>query len=802
MKLVTESEDDNYTSDDDSIISENKDSEEDNNCSKKKKHGGDWRLDISSERADSSNKSICESENYENESGEDESMQNEESTDEEYASVDESGNEHSINESEDRSGSSDECEEEDPKNTSGKNHSYEKKPPEASAEFKKLKAHIPTSDEGGRWYYKKNACPYCDEIRMRLDRHLLRVHKDKRTVKKIACLPKKSPLRLDLFDLLTNIGNERFNKDEIRNPKKILLVKRRKAKNKGKSIPYLKNKQQQKAARRSKHHESERTKDNRNKKERAGKHHESERTKDNKNKKERAGKHHESERTKDNKNKKERAGKKKQKDMPKKKKKRYTPERVICPVCRGYFSGNTFSHHFSRRHGSVQSQHTRTLLAAARRELEDYHPAASLELIRYVIPYLTDDHIGFLCRNDKLVILYGNKYIDQHESDDQTKLVKGHMQLMTRVLCEMRELDGRIDDLESAIKPDYFDVMIEAAKKLCKTNKKVLGVPYNCHAIRLIWNRLFIILDARYSRIGDYETRTKSRDALNCYKTMFADDYAAKIGSKAQKTQNEQRRLNANAPRVDADDVQIYFQCLIKKRDEFLNKLLKNGYEQTTYFKLIQYQMVLCMLFNGRRPGETDRTRLINFTNRQKTDQIDQFFNILNTKEKEQAIKYEKMICQGKKINGMDCAIYLSEKDIKALETIIHYREKADIDPDNPYLFAYPNEINSQRVKHADAYQANLKLVLDCHKNYKKLNKPELIRATKCRIQIATMFGAVGDPEQLKNITSHLAHTEAIHLNNYRKTVPKNDVNVTMFLEKRIGINVDEDSQEGKLLNY
>lgn len=51
-----------------------------------------------------------------------------------------------------------------------------------------------------------------------------------------------------LFGLLRNIGNERYNKDPIRNPERKLIVKWRRAINIARQIPYLKNEKQRKSS--------------------------------------------------------------------------------------------------------------------------------------------------------------------------------------------------------------------------------------------------------------------------------------------------------------------------------------------------------------------------------------------------------------------------------------------------------------------------------------------------------------------------------------------------------------------------
>ena len=65
--------------------------------------------------------------------------------------------------------------------------------------------------------------------------------------------------------------------------------------------------------------------------------------------------------------------------------------------------------------------------------------------------------------------------------------------------------------------------------------------------------------------------------------------------------------------------------------------LLENGYSKVHYFELMRYELVLLMFFNGRRPGETERTRVQNFLHRQKPDLDDDFFKVLNPTAKKQA---------------------------------------------------------------------------------------------------------------------------------------------------------------------
>lgn len=108
-----------------------------------------------------------------------------------------------------------------------------------------------------------------------------------------------------------------------------------------------------------------------------------------------------------------------------------------------------------------------------------------------------------MARHDSLAIRYGNKFIDQYDGNDQSNLVKSHMRLIMRVLFQMKLINNEITNLESAFKPGHFDVFIKAVRIICKAKKKVLGVEYNGHTIRTLWNQHVVILKSKYSKMSD-----------------------------------------------------------------------------------------------------------------------------------------------------------------------------------------------------------------------------------------------------------------------------------------------------------
>lgn len=91
------------------------------------------------------------------------------------------------------------------------------------------KLYVPDSSEGGKYYKKQNCCPYCHKIFWRLDRHILCMHQDKKTVQQIKNLPPGTSQRerRNFFRLLRMHGNAEYNRNPTINKKGKLIVSRR-----------------------------------------------------------------------------------------------------------------------------------------------------------------------------------------------------------------------------------------------------------------------------------------------------------------------------------------------------------------------------------------------------------------------------------------------------------------------------------------------------------------------------------------------------------------------------------------------
>jgi transcription elongation factor Elf1 len=78
-----------------------------------------------------------------------------------------------------------------------------------------------------RVYNKVNACPYCGELKVNFDKHILNVHKGETDVKKLLDLEPRSKERIELVEKLLAKGNHEHNVKTINLKRGLFIPKRR-----------------------------------------------------------------------------------------------------------------------------------------------------------------------------------------------------------------------------------------------------------------------------------------------------------------------------------------------------------------------------------------------------------------------------------------------------------------------------------------------------------------------------------------------------------------------------------------------
>ncbi|KAJ8675373.1 hypothetical protein QAD02_011159 [Eretmocerus hayati] len=667
--------------------------------------------------------------------------------------------------------------------TSCINNSYEREPVEQTEDNLKVprKQKIPLSSEGGKWYSKVEYCPYCDKPFTRVDRHLQRKHKDQVNVGKFMKYEKKSTARARLIRKLVCTGNDRFVKDPIRNPDGLIIPARRIAKNKGKPVKRISN---------SKSSEPEETThaegssldvsltatastSMRNGDEGMGE--------DSRN--ERDSRNEGDSRTEEGSRNERDSMEKKQE---KKKNQDLTIMKIACPECKSYIGRYNLVNHMSRVHGVENNLTVKGILARAKRSMGIYHQVATRKS-KNIMSKLREDEEGDTIRTDELLCLYVNKFSERHGHVDQQNLVRAHARYLARLFLMMKSTDESINVFEDCFRGKHWDHMLTCIKDLVGYDGEKSRVKLASAALAygMLISRCVEILNAKYHR----EENPVKRQLLESFNYQFKNDYNATISSKATLTINAGKRRNRLEELPTDEDIENFMKFVETTREEPLEYFrnfpkggLVDAYFKKQFHMLNSTTIVILTFFNRRRNMECERATLDNFNTREKHADIVEYLKDLSVEDQQQNLKYEVMVGQGKKINGIDSTIYLSAIDVESIKLMIKFREIVGIPKNNDFIFAISHD-EKVDPKHLHVYTETRKLATMCQESGIELQKPELLVATAMRKQIATKFPTIQSNVDLPDFTQHMAHSQRTHTDYYRGRQKATSAGITRVLE-------------------
>ncbi|KAG5861031.1 hypothetical protein JTB14_021766 [Gonioctena quinquepunctata] len=130
-----------------------------------------------------------------------------------------------------------------------------------------------------------------------------------------------------------------------------------------------------------------------------------------------------------------------------------------------------------------------------------------------------------------------------------------------------------------------------------------------------------------------------------------------------------------------------FIEYLNKQRTKFF-KLLDSQFSFSSYKQLAGYTLVGIMVYNGRRPGETERLTISDFReSAQSAKENPEFMD----SQKPNYIQYTRCVLRGKLSRNV--SILLQDDEVKCINLILECWGIAGVQKDNPYVFGLPGEI-------------------------------------------------------------------------------------------------------------
>ncbi|KAF5271122.1 hypothetical protein FQR65_LT17728 [Abscondita terminalis] len=319
---------------------------------------------------------------------------------------------------------------------------------------------------------------------------------------------------------------------------------------------------------------------------------------------------------------------------------------------------------------------SQTLVAASISANNTLH---KLRVKEEVFNIMRADEIAFVAKSDALICHFGEQYLKKHSRQQMATVCSNKMRELARLLIEFRIVKNdksiRLCDL---LDPTLFDLVIECAKKIGgydATTKTYRAPSLSSHigtSLKQISDLLIRLLLKKDISINILETEAKIKQVKQ-FRELVNTQWTTEISSLAFKNLNETK---SNKPIIlpltkDIMKFKTYVTDVANKAIAILNN---NNNDSKEYRNLVDATLTLTILYNRRRIGDVQYTKLETYLKNFSTINQDECLNTLTDAEKLLTKHYKRIVTGGK---GSRAIVILFPQNLQNFET-------------NPYLFAFP----------------------------------------------------------------------------------------------------------------
>lgn len=435
-------------------------------------------------------------------------------------------------------------------------------------------------------------------------------------------------------------------------------------------------------------------------------------------------------------------------------------EYTDCPSCLMRVSKLSLRRHYRKCIGNVDMNVTsRDTYVKSKIVTLPIHPSACPVLKTQIFPYFRNDEAIQIIRNDYLAILYGNKLVTKYRAQHHYKMIKANLRYIGRFLLEMRRISCSITDFASCFDPSEYDNVVTSIKAVAKFDEEggYFNAPTTASTLGTIIKFCSAILISDCIKKSNDTKKTAVKNFLELLRTELCSDI--------NRTVTENQVSNRRKKKVIlpcTEDLKKFLSYLKEQRIKY-SITLEQNFSFSNWKQLASYTLVGILIYNGRRPGETERILISDYKESAQS-------NIEGDPlQHENDSGYTRVVLRGKLMRNV--TVVLNKSEIEAIELILKYRNQAGVDGKNPFVFGLPGSkpykyLNAGILLKKYAYNANL-------------NQPHLFFATNIRKNLATKTAKLNlQPEDREHIVNFMGHSANIHKNIYRQPDIDKDINV------------------------
>nr|CAI5843083.1 unnamed protein product [Callosobruchus analis] len=323
--------------------------------------------------------------------------------------------------------------------------------------------------------------------------------------------------------------------------------------------------------------------------------------------------------------------------------KSYT-EYYPCAFCKGLYSKKYLARHAKscvvkdETRESSRFSHlsaSQTLIACT---LQRNNVLQKLRVRDEIFKTMKPDDISLVAKTDALICHFGEQYLKKHKRAQMATVCSNKMRELARLLIELRKATNDNDlKLEGVIHPKMFDTVIECAKRIggYDPNEKTFRAPsLRAHigtTLKQVSDILLHLILKQDSSVkcDSPEERIK---AVKRFSDLVISQWTTEISSLAFKDLREKSGINLN--------------YVTEVADKALLALRANSSDKKQFKSLTDAALVLTILYNRRRIGDVQYTKLDTFLQNFTVVNQDECLNAFSDSEKMLTKQYCRSSCK------------------------------------------------------------------------------------------------------------------------------------------------------------
>nr|CAI5867283.1 unnamed protein product [Callosobruchus analis] len=348
-----------------------------------------------------------------------------------------------------------------------------------------------------------------------------------------------------------------------------------------------------------------------------------------------------------------------------------------CTGCMGFYSSKLLWRHRKKCCENYDKMHR-----VSGQNMLLRNSVADPQLVSEVFPRMRPDNVSLTAKKDPLICAFGARYIKTHREKHFAVIASRKMRELARLLIELKRCTSDITNLIDAFKPQYFDMLVAATKKISKYNDEKDYFESPTLALNMGTT-------LKQSVTWLLHLPLKEKTFLELY-LLPKWNWKYEISSKAA-NDLQVKAWNKVTIVPLASDLKILKEYLIKSANAAASTLQEDNHSKDAYMTLLETIFCRTILLNRRRPGELQRLPLYLYERNADevgTEKYEEFLQAVTPSGKILMQSLRRVVIRGKRGRGVPVLFSVDVQD--HINVMLKYRANFHRGP-NPYMFE-PND--------------------------------------------------------------------------------------------------------------